>query len=44
MEDEKASHLLCKDRHAAFVLKKIQIPLKPSQGVFGKSKQVQKRA
>jgi hypothetical protein len=26
MEDERTSHLLCKDRHSAFGLKKIRIP------------------
>jgi hypothetical protein len=41
MENEKTSHLLCKDRHAASGLKKVQIP---HRYFFGKLKQVQKKA
>jgi hypothetical protein len=41
MEDERTSHLLCKDIHAAFGLKKVQIP---HRVFFEKLKQVQKRA
>jgi hypothetical protein len=39
MEDERASHLLCKDRHAAFGLKKVQIPHR----ACAKLKQVQNK-